>query len=54
MFAYVGTVVGPTLFGGLASAVGFSNAYLVMGAAVLLAGIIAVFGCAGHLDSTQA
>ncbi|MBR1031499.1 MFS transporter [Bradyrhizobium liaoningense] len=54
MFAYIGTVIGPTLFGGLASAVGFSNAYLFMGAAVLLAGIIGALGRANQSDSAQA
>ena len=44
MFAYMGTVLGPSLFGGLASAVGFPKAYLVMGAAVLLGGILGAFG----------
>lgn len=44
MFAYLGTVLGPSLFGGLASAVGFPKAYLVMGAAVLLGGIVGAFG----------
>jgi len=44
MFAYMGTVVGPSLFGGLASAVGFQKAYLVMSAAVLLGGIVGAFG----------
>ena len=47
MFAYTGTVLGPSLFGGLANAVGFSKAYLVMGAAVLLGGIVGAFGHAG-------
>jgi MFS family permease len=47
MFAYLGTVLGPSLFGGLASAVGFPKAYLVMGAAVLLGGIIGAFGRVG-------
>ena len=48
MFAYMGTVLGPSLFGGLASAVGFSKAYLVMGAAVLLGGLIGAFGRVGR------
>jgi hypothetical protein len=47
MFAYTGTVFGPSLFGGLASAFGFPKAYLVMGAAVLLGGIIGAFGRVG-------
>jgi predicted MFS family arabinose efflux permease len=50
MFAYLGTVFGPSLFGGLASAIGFPNAYLVMGAAALLGGIVGVFGRAGQSD----
>jgi MFS family permease len=54
MFAYMGTVLGPSLFGGLASAVGFPTAYLVMGAAVLLAGILGAFGPAGRLDNARA
>jgi MFS family permease len=44
MFAYMGTVLGPSLFGGLAGSVGFPKAYLVMGAAVLLGGILGTFG----------
>lgn len=44
MFAYMGTVLGPSLFGGLASAVGFPKAYLVMSAAVLLGGVLGTFG----------
>lgn len=44
MFAYMGTVLGPSLFAGLASAVGFPKAYLVMGAAVLLGGIVGTLG----------
>ena len=44
MFAYTGTVLGPTLFAGLASAVGFPKAYLVMGAAVLSGGLLGAFG----------
>jgi MFS family permease len=43
MFAYTGTVFGPSLFGGMASAVGFPKAYLVMGAVVLLGGIVGTF-----------
>ena len=50
MFTYLGTVLGPSLFGGLASAVGFAKAYLVMGAAVLLGGI---FGAFGHADRSN-
>lgn len=44
MFAYMGTVLGPSLFGGLGSAVGFQKAYLVMGAAVVLGGILGTLG----------
>jgi MFS family permease len=53
MFAYMGTLFGPSLFGGLASAVGFPKAYLVMGAAVLLAGIIGAFGRSGRSDYAE-
>ena len=48
MFAYMGTILGPSLFGGLASALGFSKAYLVMAAAVLLGGIVGAFGRTGQ------
>lgn len=48
MFAYTGTVFGPLLFGGLASIIGFPKAYLVMGAAVLLGGLLGVFGRSGQ------
>lgn len=54
MFAYMGTVLGPSLFGRLASAVGFPKAYLVIGAAVLLGGIFGAFGRAGRSDSARA
>ena len=54
MFAYMGTVLGPSLFGGLASAVGFPKAYLVMGAAVLLGGIVGAFGRTGRPDNARA
>ena len=54
MFAYTGTVLGPSLFGGLASAVGFPKAYLVMGAAVLLGGIVGAFGRTGRSDTARA
>jgi len=54
MFAYMGTVLGPSLFGGLANAAGFSKAYLVMGAAVLLGGIIGAFGHLGRSDKARA
>ena len=47
MFAYTGTVLGPSLFAGLASAVGFPKAYLVMSAAVLLGGLIGALGRTG-------
>lgn len=53
MFAYVGTVLGPSLFSGLASAVGFQTAYLVMGATVLLAGILGTFGRASRSGSCR-
>jgi MFS family permease len=51
MFAYSGTVLGPTLFGGLASVVGFPKAYLFMGVAVLLGGIVGVFGRTGRPEN---
>ena len=54
MFAYTGTVLGPSLFGGLASAVGFPKAYLVMGAAVLLGGLLGAFGRVGRSDNVRA
>jgi predicted MFS family arabinose efflux permease len=54
MFAYMGTVLGPSLFGGLASAVGFSKAYLVMGAVVLLGGMLGTFERARPSDNTRA
>jgi len=54
MFTYMGTVLGPPLFGGLASAVGFAQAYHVMGAAVLLGGMLGVFGRAGRSDNAVA
>jgi len=53
MFAYMGTVLGPSLFGGLGSAVGFPKAYLVMGAAVLLGGILGTFGRASRSDNAR-
>jgi predicted MFS family arabinose efflux permease len=53
MFAYMGTVLGPSLFGGLGSAVGFPKAYLVMGATVLLGGILGVFGRTGRSNNAQ-
>lgn len=43
-FAYVGTVLGPSLFGTLARTVGFRGAYLLMAAAVLLSGMVGAFG----------
>ncbi|HEY6802474.1 MAG TPA: MFS transporter [Pyrinomonadaceae bacterium] len=52
IFAYSGTVFGPSLFGGLASVFGFPKAYLVMAAAVLLGGIIGVFGRTGRSDNS--
>jgi MFS family permease len=54
MFAYMGTVLGPSLFGGLASAVGFPKAYRVMGVAVLLGGILGAFGRARRSDDAPA
>lgn len=54
MFAYTGTVLGPSMFAGLASAVGFPKAYLVMGAAVLLGGIVGAFGRVGHKEAQKA
>lgn len=54
MFAYMGTVLGPSLFGGLASAVGFPKAYLVMGAAVLLGGIVGAFERTSRSDNARA
>jgi predicted MFS family arabinose efflux permease len=54
MFAYMGTVLGPSLFGGLGSAVGFPKAYLAMGAVVVLGGILGAFGRAGRSDSVRA
>jgi predicted MFS family arabinose efflux permease len=54
MFAYMGTVLGPSLFGRLASAVGFPKAYLAIGAAVLLGGIFGAFGHAGRSDNARA
>jgi len=54
MFAYIGTVLGPSLFGGLASAVGFPKAYLVMGVAVLLGGILGAFGPARRSEYARA
>lgn len=54
MFAYMGTVLGPSLFGELGGAVGFPKAYLVMGAAVLLGGILGASGHAGRSDHARA
>jgi predicted MFS family arabinose efflux permease len=55
MFTYLGIVLGPSLFGALASAVGFPKAYIVMGAAVLLGGILGVaFRHAGPSDNARA
>ena len=51
MFTYMGTVLGPSLFAGVASAVGFPKAYLVLGAAVLLVGIVGAFGRLGHKEA---
>jgi MFS family permease len=54
MFTYLGIVLGPSLFGALASAVGFPKAYIVMGAAVLLGGILGAFRRAGPSDNARA
>jgi MFS family permease len=54
MFTYLGIVLGPSLFGALASAVGFPKAYIVMGAAVLLGGILGAFRRAGPSDHARA
>ncbi len=48
VFAYVGTVLGPSLFSTLARGVGFPSAYLVMAVAVLLSGLVGAFGHAGR------
>jgi len=53
MFTYMGTVLGPSLFARLASAAGFPRAYLVLGAAVLLAGVLGAFGCKGRSDRAR-
>jgi MFS family permease len=52
MFAYLGTVFGPSLFGGVGSAVGLPKAYLVMGAAVMLGGVIGALGRPGRADNS--
>jgi predicted MFS family arabinose efflux permease len=54
MFTYLGIVLGPSLFGALASAVGFPKAYIVMGATVLLGGILGAFKPRGQSDNAQA
>ena len=54
MFTYLGIVLGPSLFGALASAVGFPKAYIVMGAAVLLGSILGAFKRGGHSGNTRA
>jgi len=54
MFTYLGIVLGPSLFGALASAVGFPKAYIVMGAAVLLGGILGAFRRAGPSGNARA
>ncbi len=54
MFAYMGTVLGPSLFAALASAVGFPNAYLVMSATVVLAGLLGAFGGVARPDNARA
>lgn len=47
-------VLGPSLFGALASAVSFPKAYIVMGAAVLLDGILRVFKRECRSDNRRA
>lgn len=54
MFTYMGTVFGPSLFGRLASSVGFPKSYRVIGAAVLLAGILGAFKRAGRSNNPGA
>jgi predicted MFS family arabinose efflux permease len=54
MFTYLGIVLGPSLFGALASAVGFPKAYIVMGAAVLLGGILGAFRRVGPSGNARA
>jgi len=54
MFTYLGIVLGPSLFGALASAVGFPKAYIVMGAAVLLGGILGAFRRGGPSGNARA
>jgi predicted MFS family arabinose efflux permease len=54
MFTYLGIVLGPSLFGALASAVGFPKAYIVMGAAVLLGGMLGAFRRAGPSGNARA
>ena len=49
----MGTVLGASLFARLASAAGFPKTYLVMGAAVLLAGVLGAFGAAGRSDNAR-
>jgi predicted MFS family arabinose efflux permease len=53
MFTYLGIVLGPSLFGALASAVGFPKAYIVMGGAVLLGGILGAFKREGQSDKAR-
>jgi hypothetical protein len=50
----LGIVLGPSLFGALASAVGFPKAYIVMGTTVLLGGILGAFKPRGQSDNAQA
>jgi len=52
-FAYIGSVLGPPLFAGLTSAVGFRSAYLVMGTAVLFGGTLGAFRRAGVTDDRE-
>ena len=53
MFAYMGTVLGPPLFGGLTSAVGLPKAFLVIGAAVLLGGMLGAFSGRPRRDAAR-
>jgi hypothetical protein len=54
MFTYLGIVFGPSLFGALASVIGFPKAYIVMGTAVLLGGIFGTFKRGGRSDGAPA
>lgn len=54
MFTYLGIVLGPSLFGALAGAAGFPKAYIAMGAAVLLGGILGAFKRGSPPDDARA